>query len=143
MSYCARGERCTEDVVTKLKTWEVPESLQRGIIETLYSENFLDDSRFAKSFANDKWRFNGWGKIRISYALQLKKIKRQLIEEALEQIPSEAYFAQLGQILSAKWESLHREGKDDIRNKVYAFGLRRGFEPDLVIQWLDRFSRTT
>jgi regulatory protein len=66
MSYCARGERCTEDVVTKLKTWEVPESLQRGIIETLYSENFLDDSRFAKSFANDKWRFNGWGKIRIS-----------------------------------------------------------------------------
>ncbi|HAN76897.1 MAG TPA: RecX family transcriptional regulator, partial [Bacteroidales bacterium] len=40
-----------------------------GIVEKLRAENYLNEARYAASFARDKFRFNKWGKNKIAFEL--------------------------------------------------------------------------
>jgi len=56
------------------------------IVERLVQEKFIDEERYAIAFAKDKFRFSGWGRIKIRYALQQKRIGNNDIVNALSLI---------------------------------------------------------
>ena len=78
MRYCSGAERCTQDVVKKLVTWEAPEDEYEVILETLRKEKFLDDTRYANSFVADKWRLDQWG---------TRQTNRQIPSPTLQPLP--------------------------------------------------------
>lgn len=47
------------------------------IVSRLLQERFIDESRFARYFVNDKLRFNKWGRVKINYEMQRKGIPIQ------------------------------------------------------------------
>ena len=60
--YCAYQERCHQEVVQKLKSLNmIPEAIDQ-IIGQLISDNYLNETRFAQSFARGKFRIKKWGK---------------------------------------------------------------------------------
>ena len=64
---CARREYCVFDIKSKLMRYELGhESIER-IIEHLIKEKYIDELRFARSFINDKIRFNKWGRVKIYF----------------------------------------------------------------------------
>jgi regulatory protein len=63
--YCAYQERCHEEVVSKLRSIKLDSEEIDDIIAHLIGSNFLNESRFACSFARGKHRIKHWGKIRI------------------------------------------------------------------------------
>ena len=71
--YCSYQERCHNEVIKKLKTYRVSSNEQNNIISELIRDDFLNETRFAKSYTRGKFKFKNWGKKRI--ILELKKRK--------------------------------------------------------------------
>lgn len=131
-TYCASAERCKDDVRKKLDSWE-NETPADEIIDRLEQEGFIDEKRYASAYVRDKIRLQGWGKRKIRYSLQMKKVDTGAIDDALENaVPDEEYAAVLKKLMSAK----HAKTKDSAwakkMDKCKAFALARGFETQLV-----------
>ncbi len=92
---CSRQEQASGHIWEKLNGWNVSEEDALRIMGLLKEEKYLDDNRFATFYVRDKFRFNGWGKVKLSAMLRQKGITQELIEGALDQIDESAlvYFS--------------------------------------------------
>ena len=74
--YCSYQERCHDEVVTKLKSLGmIPQAIDHIIVH-LIEHNFLNEERFACSFARGKHQIKHWGKIRITNELKFRSISK-------------------------------------------------------------------
>ena len=137
MRYCSGAERCTQDVVKKLATWEAPEDEYEVILETLRKDILLDDTRYAHSFVADKWRLDQWGKVKIRNGLFQKGISETLIQNAIDTIDQDGYVAVLHNLLEKKRVSIKKEAMTSQMKKLLSFGASRGFEEELIWQWME------
>ena len=106
MFICSRQEKCCFDIRKKLRDWNLSYDDQDEIIQTLIEEKFLNEERYTNFYVRDKFRFNKWGKIKISHHLKQKQIPDNLIDNALDQINEKDYKESLGDILSHKIKSI-------------------------------------
>ena len=130
-SLCAKSEQCTFDISTKLYKSGLPADKREEIIEYLTAHRYLDDARFARSFASYKVRFSGWGKRKIRMALAAKRIDGSLIADALDAIDHDDYADALSRVAESKKRNLDLQSRED-RQKLYRHLLSRGFESDLI-----------
>ena len=138
MHYCATAERCSYDVVKKLAELDVPEEEVEDILEKLYLEKFVDNKRYANSFVNDKWKLDVWGKNKIRNGLFQKGISEALIQSAIDTIDYDAYVSGLENLLSKKREIIRKDTGINQMKKLLSFGVSRGFEEELIWQWLEK-----
>lgn len=129
---CARAERCEHELREKMRAWCIDSRDIEAIINSLTTRRFLDDSRFARAFVRDKYRFARWGRRRIAMALRQKRIDSDVIDEALEEINQDEYTAVLRSLLKAKAAHMDRPLSYDDRMKLLRFAVARGFETQLV-----------
>lgn len=127
-AYCSAAERCREDVRRKIEAAGLPAEAAERILDRLVEEKFIDEGRFARSFVNDKLRFNKWGRIKISYELQKKKIPADIREEALAAIDEETYRRILHDLLKTKKRGTRGKDERDLFYKLLRFAAGRGFE---------------
>lgn len=99
---CARSEQCEQEIREKLRRWGLPVSDHDGVINYLIEHCYIDETRFACAFTNDKVRFSGWGRIKIRMALQMKKIPSDVIDEAIKAIDEKVYVENLRNILASR-----------------------------------------
>ena len=74
MDLCARSEQSSGEIRQKLYRKGITGHEARKIIDRLIDDSFIDDSRFARAFANDKARFALWGRRKIRAGLAAKGI---------------------------------------------------------------------
>lgn len=142
-SFCSLAERCESEVREKLSVWGISIDESDEIIEKLKAENFLNEQRFVAAFVKDKFRFNKWGKIKIAYALQQKKIETSLVQTVLsEKIDEEEYEQVLMELLQSKMKGLKYKDKYDLQAKLYRFAQSRGFEGSVVSKVFSRVSKS-
>ncbi len=138
MKYCAEAERSTHDVLTKLVSWGIPLEETEIILAKLRSEKFLDDHRYTNSYVTEKWNLDRWGKIKIKNALQQKNMDEKMIDDALHRIDDEDYVQGLDDLLRKKLKEIKSDNKLEDARRVMMFALSRGFEEELVKEWLDK-----
>jgi regulatory protein len=132
--YCAYQERCHEEVVSKLRSMKLDSEEIDEIIAHLIGSNFLNESRFACSFARGKHRIKHWGKIRIANELKFRKINARLISTALNEITSEEYEETFQNLAERTWENSSETNALKKRKKFCDNLLRKGFESNLVYE---------
>lgn len=137
-AYCSRAERSEFAVRKKLIAWEVPEDAIKRIIDRLRKEKYLDDTRFARSFINDKLNFNKWGRTKIIYELKKRNILESIYIPILEELSGDEFEKQLIHILSVKIKSVKGKNDYDKKTKLIRFALGRGFTMDLVIKCVNK-----
>ena len=137
-AYCSRQERCVYDVERKLEAWDVDREKFGAIIERLIKGKFIDESRYSVFFVRDKFRFNGWGRIKIRWALKQKGIAEKVINNALTEIDDAVYREKLTEILKGKYKQI-RNKKDEYQAKaaLVRFAQSKGYEQDLIFSVLD------
>ncbi len=138
MTYCARAERCRQDVEKKLTAYGTPEEDMEPIIDTLYQENFLHDERYTRFYTSDKWRLEHWGRLKIRNGLFRKGFSEALIQKALYTIDEEEYKASMEAVLSKKRKTLKPQEPVEQMKKLLAFGSNRGIEEELIWKWLEK-----
>lgn len=134
---CARQECSRRDISTKLVGKGATAAEAREVVDRLVGEGFIDDARYARAFVADKFRFEHWGRVKISYMLHLKGLPDNVVDEALQQIDEAQYAETLKDFLEGKLRTVRAATPYALRQKVARAAISRGFEPDLVFQVLD------
>ena len=132
--FCAYQERCHQEVISKLWSMKLNETEIDEIIVHLIGHNFLNEARFACSFARGKHRIKHWGKIRITNELKLRKISVSLIKLALKEIPDQEYATTFDNLSEKHWQSIREKNELKKRKKFCDYLLRRGFESNIVYE---------
>lgn len=131
-SYCSISEHCISDVELKLKAWGIDPAKSDKIIERLKSDDFINEKRYCVAFVKDKFHYNKWGKIKISYALKQKGLDNQLINQALNTIDEGEYEEMLAVLLKAKLKTIKWEYEYEKMGKLFNFAQSRGFESAII-----------
>lgn len=135
MNLCSTREYCTGDIVAKIEQWgENDEVVIRKIIERLTAEKFIDDERYCRAFALDHFRYQKWGKVKISAALRIKRIPSQAIASGLASIENAEYLEVLRIIIDTHRKSIKAKNRYDLKNKLLRHALTKGFESHLVYE---------
>lgn len=129
---CSRAEYCQADIRERLRRWGLTVAETEHLIEKLVDDRFINDARFARAFVRDKYRFAGWGRGKIKVALMQKRISGTDIDEALEEIDSREYQMKAFAVMSAKLRSVDRTDIRQCRERLFRFGVQRGYETRLV-----------
>ncbi|MGY3792199.1 regulatory protein RecX [Aquimarina sp. 433] len=130
--YCAYQDRCHKDISEKLSTMKLIPEAKEKIILHLIEHNFLNEERFAKSFARGKFRIKKWGKQRITRELKFRQISEYCIKKALQEIPENEYLETFHNIAEKKFESITVTDNYKKRKKLIDYLLYRGWENQLV-----------
>lgn len=127
MRLCSGSERCSGDILEKLRALEAQDA--EGILAQLQKEGFIDDRRFASAFVHDKSALQGWGSLKIKLALQRKGLSAQIIAEAMEGMEQEKAQERLETLLRGKWRTLSGETDPEKKKiKLFRYALGRGYE---------------
>ncbi|MCL2597523.1 MAG: RecX family transcriptional regulator [Paludibacter sp.] len=127
-AYCSLSEHCIADVEEKLNIWGATDSQIKKIVKYLLMEKYIDPRRFAIAYAHDKFRFNRWGKVKITFMLRAKDIDNDIITDALESIDTEEYQNILQEMITEKAKAIKAASLYEKRGKLIRCLHDKGFE---------------
>lgn len=134
--YCSYQERCHQEVVQKCYDLGMRSNEVDAIVVHLLQNNFLNEERFARSFARGKHRIKHWGKIRIVNELKQRHISAPNIKCALTEISAEEYQDTLDKLAERHWETITERNPQKKKKKFCDYLLRKGWESHLVYEKL-------
>lgn len=130
--YCAYQDRCHKEVEQKLRDYGADRDQSEDILLHLIKEDFLNEERYAQSYARGKFRMKKWGRMKIRTELKKNRLSDYCIRKGMEEIDEEEYLDCLINLISKK----NRESKvSDLfirRRRISEFLIRKGYEPDIV-----------
>ncbi|WKB82503.1 regulatory protein RecX [Cellulophaga omnivescoria] len=132
--YCAYQERCHKEVTKKLKDMGMITDARDLIITHLIKENYLNEERFAQSFARGKFNIKKWGKNRIINELKFRDISIYNIKTALKEIDEDQYIQTLNELASKRANEVKETNIYKKRKKIADYLLYRGWESHLVYE---------
>jgi regulatory protein len=130
--YCALQERCHQEVRFKLIEHGIYGDILEELIADLISNDFLNEERFAKTYARGKFRMKNWGRNKIIHELKLRKVSNYCINEALKEIDENDYIQILEKIIEKKITSTTFTNQFDRLKKLTDFALSKGYEYEII-----------
>jgi len=132
---CSSREYCTSDIAARLEQWgEKDSNAISRIIAKLADDKFIDDKRYSRAFVSDHFRYQKWGRKKISISLKMKKIPEETISSALATIDEEEYRGVLRNIIETHRKSVKAKNRFDLKNKLLRHALAKGYESNLVYE---------
>ena len=120
------------EVSMKLKSWGlIQEAIDLLIIE-LVQFNFLNEERYARSFARGKFRIKKWGKLKIRMALKKREVNFKCIDFAMLEIDDKTYLTTIKELLQKKNDILKETNLYKRKMKLINYLVNRGYEYDLI-----------
>lgn len=133
-NYCAFQERCSQEVIQKLRTLGVEGKNAGTLIERLKAEGFLDDNRYMAQFVSGKLRNNHWGRIKIAHHLRMNGFSHTETKRGLAIIDPAEYQAVLKSVAEKKIATLRKETKEAVRSKTTSYLAQKGFGRDEITE---------
>lgn len=131
--YCAYQDRCHQEVRSKLIELGVYGMDLEEVVTELIKENFLNEERFARSYARGKFYFQEWGKIKITRELRIRKMSDYLLRKAMEEIDEQDYQKTIDKLIRKKNEDYYKVSNPyERKQKIANFLIQKGYEAGLV-----------
>jgi regulatory protein len=114
------------------KNW-TNDAIVTGVIEKLKDYDYLDDAQYARNVALSKLRQKPQGKRRLQFVMSRKKLDRETVDAAIDEVFEKIPEAEL--IDAAIEKRVRLKGRPETREekkKFYDHLLRQGFDYDLI-----------
>ncbi|MEM6767206.1 MAG: regulatory protein RecX [Bacteroidota bacterium] len=135
--FCAYQERYSAEVKRKLHGMGTLSNEVPLMLVHLEEEGFLNDTRYAHSFARGKFSQKKWGKIKIRQSLREKGIDDTLIYQAiLQEIEEEDYLQTLSYLVEKKKKDIPDLTQPKEKAKMIRFLQQKGYETSLIFKAL-------
>ena len=131
-SYCQYQEQNHQEVKEKLYGWGLHKKDVEEIMAALVTEGFLNEERFAATYAGGKFRIKKWGKQKIKLALKQKKVSDYSINKALKEIDDHDYRKTLRAIITKKQKEIKEPVAMKKKYKIAQYLLSRGYEKEMI-----------
>lgn len=136
VNYCVYQDRCHAEVEQKMKEFLLIPDAREEILLYLIKENYLNEERFAKSYARGKFYMKKWGRNKIKLHLLQKGITEKLILKAFQEIDPKDYHNTIKDFIS-KLKSTYKGLKPYQKNqKITKFLISKGYEYDSILECL-------
>lgn len=136
-SWCAYQERAQQDARDKLYELGMwPEAVENIIVQ-LIQDNFLNEERFACSFARGKFTIKKWGRIKIKQELKQKRVGDYCLKKAMLQIDDTEYLNTLKKLIESKRKLIKESNKIKLTYKLMNYAASKGYEKDLIFDVLN------
>lgn len=136
--HLGKRDRTEAEVRRHLAARDVDEASIDGAIEALVRQGYVDDARYARTFAEDRRALDGWGPERIERRLLELGIAPELVAEALSARDAsgelDAAVALLGRRFSAIPDS------DRERDRALRMLARKGYDLELAYDAVRAFT---
>ena len=132
VKFCSYRERSEKEIIKKLTDKKFSKEIISSTLRKMKDLNFVNNLRFAKSFSRGKNRGNRWGKIKIRYELVGKGLNDEEITIGLDSIDSKMY----EESLKKNIEIFRKKNKSDNKNKLIGHLARKGFEMNLILNYI-------
>ena len=130
--YCAKEDRCQQQVMDKLLDYGVSIGMSEEILLELIQEKYINEERYARSFCSGKFKIKKWGRQKIIFELKKKRVSEVCIQRGLEEINEAAYLHTLQQLLEKKKSLMKNTNQFVRKKKMVDYVVRKGYESDLV-----------
>ena len=141
--YCAYQDRCHWEARSRLLKLGVYGDRLEEVLAALVEENFLNEERFARSFVRGKFRLKGWGRRKLKVELKRRQISDYCIRSAMTEIDEKHYLDRLEGLLRRKQAGMLSEEALYLRKQRLArYGIRKGYESDLVWKLVEKLTTT-
>lgn len=131
-NYCAYQERCHKEVAQKLRDMRmIPEAIDIVVVHLL-EQNFLNETRFAKTYVRGKFRVKKWGRKRLEIELKKREISTFNIKEAFKEISESDYVKTFHELAEKKAATIKETNSFKKKKKLADYLLYRGWESYLV-----------
>jgi regulatory protein len=132
--FCAYQDRSHSEVKDRLYSFGLNTPEVDTIISELIQDDYLNEERFARSFARGKFRMKQWGRVKIKYELKLRHVSEYCIKKGLTEIDDAEYEKTLNNLLEQKSRTLRSEKNVFVKKrKLLDYLLQKGFERDVVL----------
>jgi regulatory protein len=132
--YCIYQDRCHQEIEKKLREMGMIKQASEVIQLHLMEHDFVNEERFARSFARGKFKIKKWGKKRIVNELKKREVSNYNIEAGLSEIDPIEYENTLDETGRRRFENVRETNTLKKRKKVADFLLRKGFESHKVYE---------
>lgn len=138
MRICARSEKSTGDALRLMRTWGVPEAEQRGVVDRLIADRYIDNRRYAEAYTREKSNLAGWGERKIAMQLRLKGVERETISAVLaELMTDDTKQERLRDKLERKLRTTKAASDYELRGKLLRYALGLGYDYDIALEVVD------
>ncbi|WP_036736395.1 regulatory protein RecX [Paenibacillus zanthoxyli] len=131
LRYLERKPRTGMEMARRLRQKEIGEAIIAEVLERLRRERLIDDTQYAKQWAEQRITGHRKGRLWVRHELRGKGIDKSVITEALDGISAEQERQSALELGRKKWNSIKGEAADK-RRKTGAFLMRRGFSGEIV-----------
>ncbi len=129
LKYLAGSNKSIEQVKKKLAEYDCPKQIAEKIIASLIEYNYVDDEVFAKNFVYDSLTLKHYGKIKIKFDLEQKKISSDIISSVLADISKDDEIESA--LIFAKRKPFD---ENKLKNMLY----RRGFSFGIISEVINK-----
>lgn len=141
--FCVYQDRCHKEVEQKMRDYELIPEAREMILLSLMQDNFLNEERFAKSFARGKFRIKSWGKQRIIRELKFRDISAYNIKTALKEIDENEYLETIYRVTENRNNVISESDNYKRKKKLIDFLMRKGFENELIFKTVNEILENT
>lgn len=142
MRLCARSEKSTGDALRLMRTWGVPEVEQRGVLNKLIADRYIDNRRYAEAYTREKSRLSGWGERKIAMQLRLKGVEKEVISAVLsELVDDEGKDERLRAKLERKMRTTKAVNDYELRGKLLRYALGLGYDYDTAMAAVEEVAK--
>ena len=136
--YCSYQDRCHSEVENKLLKFNLISQAKDQILFNLINEDYLNETRFCKSFVRGKFKIKNWGKRRIIQELKSRKISEFNIKKGLSEINEFDYQEKFENLFNKKLSSLENLNSIDKKKKIFSYLQYRGWETNLIYEKINQ-----
>jgi regulatory protein len=139
--HLARRDRTVVEVRRHLATKGVDEAMVAHAVRELERQGYLDDTRYARRFTEDRRALDDWGAERIERSLLSVGIEPDLIADALD---ARGHAGELDAAVELLRRRLPAPPRDDReRNRALGLLARRGYELELAHDAIRRYEHSS
>ena len=138
--YLGRRQHSTSELRIKLKQKGYETELINQVLDDLKQKNYLDDTKFAEMFVEEKIKLKLWGEQKLRSELIKRGIKSEIISDVIRNKVSDQDKLSYAMILaSKKYETLRNRNvdKDVIKRKLITFLNSYGYNYDVIKEVCD------
>ena len=136
--FCSYQERCHKEVEEKLKELGMIQSASQEIISQLIKEDYLNETRFAKTFARGKFRIKKWGKNRILKEFKFRNISEYNIKMGMQELTDSEYENSFYNLFEKRKKSVEHLPIEEQKKKIYSYLSYRGWEHQKIYDALNQ-----
>ena len=132
--YCAYQDRCHQEVRQKIISLKIYGDDLEEIITELIKQDYLNEERYARSYARGKFRIKKWGRNKIKQNLYARRISDYCIKKAMTEIDEEEYLKTLREVIYKQVDKHEDKAKLIAKDKAIKYAVTRGYESNLIFK---------